>query len=196
MGSGKTASMTPADAIALMVQPIVERFHPLRVVLFGSHARGEARPDSDVDLLVVLAEVGNRREAAIATRQLLKDIPVAKDIVVASAEELVARGDIPGTVLSTAGRQGIVLHVDDQARLREVQRRLEFGREDLDAAAAVAAAGTGRPRERAACRSSRGSAAGRSAEGDDRRRGWPSPVLSRAANLRPGFRRSGVSLHA
>ena len=146
MTTGGTASTVAADAIALMVQRIVERFHPLRIILFGSHARGEARPDSDVDLLVVLAEVDNRREAAIAIRQLLKDIPMAKDIVVASAEELVARGDIPGTVLNNAWRQGIVLYVDGEARQREVRRWLEFGREDLEAAAALAAAGTGRPR--------------------------------------------------
>jgi uncharacterized protein len=41
-------------AIEQMVRRIVEQFHPERVILFGSHARGDAGPDSDVDLLVVM----------------------------------------------------------------------------------------------------------------------------------------------
>jgi len=42
-----------------MTERIVQRFHPVRVILFGSHARGDARPDSDVDLLVMLRRVKN-----------------------------------------------------------------------------------------------------------------------------------------
>ncbi len=45
--------MSTQDTIQHMVDRIVQRFHPVRVILFGSHARGTARPDSDVDLLVV-----------------------------------------------------------------------------------------------------------------------------------------------
>jgi len=41
-------------AIHAMVRRIVRQFRPERVILFGSHARGEAGPDSDVDLLVVM----------------------------------------------------------------------------------------------------------------------------------------------
>jgi len=43
-----------------MVQRIVRRFRPERVILFGSHARGEAGPDSDVDLLIVMPVEGSR----------------------------------------------------------------------------------------------------------------------------------------
>jgi len=50
--------MTTNEAISEMTERIVQCFHPLRVILFGSHARGDARPDSDVDLLVVLREFG------------------------------------------------------------------------------------------------------------------------------------------
>jgi predicted nucleotidyltransferase len=44
----------PRAAIRRYVQRVVERFHPDRVVLFGSHAYGRPTPDSDVDLLVVM----------------------------------------------------------------------------------------------------------------------------------------------
>ena len=42
------------ETISEMVRRIVERFHPEKIILFGSYARGTAGPDSDVDLLVVL----------------------------------------------------------------------------------------------------------------------------------------------
>ncbi len=49
----------------------MKRFHPRRIILFGSHARGEARWDSDVDLLVVLDSCDNRRKAMVAMLQAL-----------------------------------------------------------------------------------------------------------------------------
>jgi len=51
----KTArTRTTAAYIHRMVNRIVKKFHPQQIILFGSHARGEAGPDSDVDLLVVM----------------------------------------------------------------------------------------------------------------------------------------------
>jgi hypothetical protein len=57
--------MTTADVIQIMTDRIVRDFHPLRLILFGSHARGDARPESDVDLLVVLPQVAHKRLAAV-----------------------------------------------------------------------------------------------------------------------------------
>lgn len=51
--------------IAEMVRRIVERFHPERIILFGSHARGTAGPHSDVDLLVVMQPHGSKRRRAV-----------------------------------------------------------------------------------------------------------------------------------
>ena len=47
--------------IRKMVNRILEHFDPDRIILFGSHARGEAGPDSDVDLLVVMTVRGSKR---------------------------------------------------------------------------------------------------------------------------------------
>ena len=67
---------------------------PLEVWLFGSRAEGRERPDSDYDLLVVLDEVANRRATRIALLNALADLPISKDVVVATRAE--AEADWPG----------------------------------------------------------------------------------------------------
>lgn len=93
-----------------MVQRIVAKFQPLRVILFGSQARGTATPSSDVDLLVVLSEVEDKRRAAVEMLRAVGDLPVAADIVVSTPEELARRGQIKGTVLRAALREGKVVY--------------------------------------------------------------------------------------
>jgi uncharacterized protein len=74
--------MTAAESIQAMADRIVRDFHPVRLVLFGSHARGDAESESDVDLLVVLPQVSDKRRAAVEIRRALADFPVCKDIIV------------------------------------------------------------------------------------------------------------------
>jgi uncharacterized protein len=102
--------MTPADYIQVMAERIVREYDLVKIMLFGSHARGEAGPESDVDLLVVLPEVANKRQAAVAIRRLLTDLPVPKDIIVTSLEEIDRRGGLVGTVLRSALREGKLLY--------------------------------------------------------------------------------------
>jgi predicted nucleotidyltransferase len=102
--------MTAVDLIQIITDRIVQDFHPLRIILFGSHARGDASPESDVDLLVVLPQVANKRMVAVAIRRILADLPVCKDIVVTTPEEITRCGDLIGTVLRPALREGKVLY--------------------------------------------------------------------------------------
>ncbi len=102
--------MNDEALLATMVQRIVDGFQPLRVILFGSHARGTARADSDVDLLVVMPRLDNRRATTIAMRRALGDLPVCKDIVVTTPDEIDRRGDLVGNVLRRALREGRVLY--------------------------------------------------------------------------------------
>lgn len=102
--------MEVAESIPTMADRIVKAFHPLRLILFGSLARGDAGPHSDVDLLVVLPQVADRRQAAIEIRRVLSDLPVFKDIVVTTPDEIARRGDLVGTVLQRALREGKVLY--------------------------------------------------------------------------------------
>jgi predicted nucleotidyltransferase len=93
-----------------MVRRIVKRFRPEKIILFGSHARGEAGPDSDVDLLVVMKVEGSKREKQLAVRAALHDIHVPKDIIVSKPEEFQWRKEVVGTIERPAHREGRVLY--------------------------------------------------------------------------------------
>ncbi len=103
------ASSAP-KLIEEMARRIVREFDPERVILFGSHARGDAEPDSDVDLLVVMHVKGSRRRARLSIRRALRGIPMPKDIVVTTPEDFQSRQDIAGTIERPAAREGKVLY--------------------------------------------------------------------------------------
>jgi len=98
------------DALVEMVDIIVEHVHPLQIILFGSRARGTHQPHSDVDLLVVLPEVTNDREAAVSIGSLLAYMPVAKDVFVTTPQQIEEERDIVTSILYWATRQGKVLY--------------------------------------------------------------------------------------
>ena len=99
--------------IQRMVDRIVARFHPERIILFGSRARGEGRPDSDVDLLVVMAVDGAKRRQQLEIRAALHDIRVPKDIIVTTPEDFEWRKEIVGTIERPAAIEGEILYVRD-----------------------------------------------------------------------------------
>lgn len=102
---------TKAEAyIPTMVNRIVAGFQPLRILLFGSHARGNAAEWSDVDLLVVLPEAPDKRRATVDIRVALADLPVGKDIIVTTPDEIAKRGHIFGNIVHAALREGEVLY--------------------------------------------------------------------------------------
>jgi predicted nucleotidyltransferase len=89
---------------------IVRGFGPLRIVVFGSQATGEARPDSDVDLLVVMPDGTDVRGTALAIRRALDDLPFSKDVVVTTPARIRRYGDISGTLLCDALTSGATLY--------------------------------------------------------------------------------------
>jgi HEPN domain-containing protein/predicted nucleotidyltransferase len=89
---------------------IVKKFHPEKIILFGSQARGDAGPDSDVDLLVVMPLDGSGFDKADEIREALDDMVVPKDIIVTSPEDFAWRKDIVGTIEWPATHEGKLLY--------------------------------------------------------------------------------------
>ncbi len=98
------------------VEKLVRAFDPLKVIAFGSYARGEARHGSDLDLLVVLPRVTDKREAAVAMRSVLRELPVPKDIIVSTPQEIEERGWIVGTLLRQALQEGETVYERTEAK--------------------------------------------------------------------------------
>ena len=92
------------------VDRIVRKFHPIRIILFGSWARGSAREDSDLDLLVVLPKVEHKRKAAIEVLRALNGLPITKDVIVTTPKEIKERGQVIGNVLRPALEEGKVIY--------------------------------------------------------------------------------------
>lgn len=80
------------NVLTEMVNAIVREINPEQVIVFGSHARGDAKTDSDVDLLIIEREpFGNgrsRRKEIARIRKILSGFRIPKDILVYSIEEL------------------------------------------------------------------------------------------------------------
>jgi predicted nucleotidyltransferase len=87
---------------------LVSQYHPARVVLFGSQARGDASDDSDVDLLIVFDEIDDRRKRAVEIASSLRDMPFAKDVLVAGEKDLMH--PLPGSALADAVRHGLIVY--------------------------------------------------------------------------------------
>jgi uncharacterized protein len=96
--------------IRRMVKRIVERFDPDQVILFGSQARGDAGPNSDVDLLVVMDVKGSRWEKGSEIHLALDDFRVPMDILVTTPDDFAWRKHIFGTIEWPAFKEGKVLY--------------------------------------------------------------------------------------
>jgi len=100
--------ITEAD-IKKMADIIVDKFHPEKIILFGSYARGKTSEDSDVDLIVITQTDGDLRELAAEMQLAVWDIPVAKDILVRTPEQFEEEAATYWTVFSEALKHGKVL---------------------------------------------------------------------------------------
>ncbi|MEW6047382.1 MAG: nucleotidyltransferase domain-containing protein [Bacillota bacterium] len=96
--------------VADAVRRLVERFAPLRIILFGSRARGTAERDSDIDLLVVLPELHDKYMATVEMLRELRGLGIPVDVVPTDPEEVKRRGHVVGSVLREAIRHGKVVY--------------------------------------------------------------------------------------
>lgn len=118
---GKTVVSAPrvedADEESLlrqMVDVIVRERSPEAIILFGSRARGDARADSDVDLLVIEKEPfspqRSRRKEVALLQMALRKLPLSKDILIYSRDEFEHWRNSLNHLVGRAGREGRLLH--------------------------------------------------------------------------------------
>ncbi len=116
--------LTP-EMVEEAVNRIVEAVHPLQIIAFGSRAKGTARPDSDLDLLVVLSQPAAssqiRFDTAVHLHEMLSDISVAKDILVSDAAHLAAQISCLGSVYKEAAQSGTALWSDGTMNTNSVR---------------------------------------------------------------------------
>jgi predicted nucleotidyltransferase len=93
-----------------ITQRIVAVSDPQQIILFGSQARGDARPDSDLDLLVVKEEVESPRAEAARIYRALAGLRIPVDIVVARSDYVRRHRDVVGTIVRPALSEGRVLY--------------------------------------------------------------------------------------
>ncbi len=102
--------MTQAALLEHVTKTIVERFRPKRIMVFGSHARGEAGPDSDLDLFIEMDTARRLPERTIEVSEAFGLRPWPMDIVVYTPEEVRRLRHVSGTLLSVIEKEGKVLY--------------------------------------------------------------------------------------
>lgn len=93
-----------------LVRRIVEVAHPLRIILFGSAARGEMGPHSDLDVLVVMPDGVHRRKTAQEIYRRLWGFGFAKDIIVVTESDIHEYGSNPYMIIKNALEEGKELY--------------------------------------------------------------------------------------
>ncbi|WP_456426484.1 nucleotidyltransferase domain-containing protein [Rhodocaloribacter sp.] len=93
-------------ALEDLLRQIVDLVHPLRVYVFGSVARGQAGPESDIDFLVVMPEGTPRRRTAQHLYRNLSGHGIPFDVLVTTPELLARYADHPGLIYRTILREG------------------------------------------------------------------------------------------
>lgn len=98
------------DLLEEIVRRIQSISNPAKIILFGSYARGDFGLDSDLDLLVVEDEVDSTRAETARIYRALADLAVPVDVVVVRTSYVQQYGDLVGTVVRPALREGRVLY--------------------------------------------------------------------------------------
>jgi predicted nucleotidyltransferase len=99
-------SVVEDPRLTTVVNKLVEAYQPERIYLFGSHARGEARADSDFDLLVVVPDTASpdRRRSRLAY------VCLWDTVLVWARSEFESRLHLPASLPATILREGRILH--------------------------------------------------------------------------------------
>lgn len=98
------------DKIDEIVRRIVATAHPLRIILFGSAARGEMGPHSDLDFLVIMPDGTEKKRTTVEILRSMWGVGFAKDIIVVTESDVRLHGHNRGLIIKTALDEGKELY--------------------------------------------------------------------------------------
>ena len=102
-----STSLVPSE----LLDSVVAYFQPRRVILFGSAARGEASPDSDIDLLVVLDDDAPPEKLTLAAGyESRRSYRLAADVVPCREDTFRRKSRIVGTLAYAASHEGVIVY--------------------------------------------------------------------------------------
>ncbi len=102
--------MLSAQTLQTAVERVLAVAQPIQIILFGSYARGDADEQSDIDLLIVENEVPDRGQEMLRLIRSIGFLGHGVDVLVYSEKEVLRRGQVPGTLLHHALKEGKVLY--------------------------------------------------------------------------------------
>ena len=98
------------ELLQIITTRIAEALHPQKIILFGSWARGERSPHSDIDLLIIQESNLTRPQRYAQVRRLFWGMGLPMDILVYTPEEFARYQAVPGSFTYTVAREGKVLY--------------------------------------------------------------------------------------
>lgn len=109
----EAAHRKPGEELAGIIRAVASAVHPDAVILFGSRARGDASPDSDVDLALVVPDGSDRRRLSMEGYESIAAMPgrsVGVDLVVLTPQVIEAERELPGSIARAVLRDGVRLY--------------------------------------------------------------------------------------
>ena len=99
-----------SEQLDSLVRQIVEAVHPVRIILFGSAARGDMRPDSDIDLLVIMPDGTHRLDTMGKLYAEISGIGRDYDLIVATVTDIKTHGNKVGPIYKPALAEGRLVY--------------------------------------------------------------------------------------
>ena len=106
----QTLATLDDDLLQDIVRRIVATAQPEKVILFGSRARGDARPHSDFDVLVIKESSEARYRRSVPLYVALADVPAEVEVLVYTPQEVEEWSQVPQAFVTTAVREGRILY--------------------------------------------------------------------------------------
>jgi uncharacterized protein len=114
VGSGQALNQeggcVDQDLVADIVRCIVETAQPDKIILFGSRARGDARPNSDFDVLVIKESAEPRYRRSVPLYVALAHLPIEVEVIVYTPAEVEEWRGVPQAFVTTAVREGTTIY--------------------------------------------------------------------------------------